>query len=138
MLIAVRGGSYGFWITALYTSAPRHITRKILNNNAPGHGSAPAPAQEREMLSRMRATEYGQRCRQHTMVDATRDRYGHAWTERAKTSEMPERFALETPRHNRKVVYRAYAKRGFLKGLSLEDYEKRAAPPINGAKQGGR
>jgi integrase len=77
-----------------------------------------------------RATEFKQRCGQLGITGVTLHSYRYSWAERAKTAGYPERFAQEALGHNSKAVHRAYAKRALVRLPSLEDYEQRAASPV--------
>jgi len=54
--------------------------------------------------------------------------YRYAWTERAKTVGMPERFAQHALGHSSKAFVRAYSKKARVIVPSLEDYEAKIVP----------
>jgi hypothetical protein len=52
--------------------------------------------------------------------------YRYAWTERARKSGYPERFAQEAFGHNSKAVHRAYARKAKVIIPTLESYENQS------------
>jgi integrase len=70
-----------------------------------------------------RATEFKQRCDWLGFKGITLHSYRYAWTERAKKSGYPARFAQEALGHNSKAVHRAYARNAKMELPSLEEFE---------------
>jgi integrase len=56
--------------------------------------------------------------------------YRHAWAQRAKASDYPQRFAQEALSHSSRAVDEAYAKGAFIVCPALDEYEATTAQKI--------
>lgn len=71
-----------------------------------------------------RATQFQKRCKNLKIKGITLHSYRYAWAERASTSGMPIRHAMQALGHKSTAVHLGYAKQAVVAIPSLEDLEK--------------
>ena len=87
------------------------------------------------MRAAHRATEFKRCCRRAGVSGVTLHSYRYVWSERAKATGYPERYAMEALGHNSKAVHRAYAKKAQVKLPALEEYERAQAKNVVGPRK---